>query len=137
VCSVEGSTIIIASCIPILQPLVKFVLDRNAFSSARRSTGYNSRNNHNKPTNASDIALSNDLVRSGKASARAKIGVSHLTEIDSQERILQEAERPTLERGQSNESGGSRRTRIKRVDEVTVSSSPLTGWNDGGVESTR
>jgi len=63
--------------------------------------------------------------------------VSHPTEIDGQEKILQETERPALERGQSNESGGSGKHRMKKADEITVSSSPLTGWNSGDVESTR
>jgi len=116
---VEGSTIIIASCIPILQPLVKVILDKNAFSSARRSSN---RTPYTKPTHGSNMELSNDLVKSGKAYSRAKIGVSCATELDSQEHILQDNKSTGQSAsGQSNHSHTSEQPQITRVDEITVS----------------
>lgn len=129
--SVEGSTIIIASCIPILQPLVKVIFDRNALSNVRNKASYSydsHQQNHARPTHDSDIALSGDLVKNSKARSRAKIGISYPTEIDSQDSILREAEQPGEDLGHSQsppgrQSGIHGHTKIKRVDEVTVSSS--------------
>lgn len=131
-CSVEGSTIIIASCVPLLQPLVKVIFDRNALSNARHGASYSYDSHHKphhaKPTHDSDIALSGDLSKGSKARSRAKIGVSYPTEIDSQDSILREAEQPGVDAGHSQSPPGRRsgfqsHGKIKRVDEVTVSSS--------------
>ena len=73
------------------------------------------------------MELANDLVKSGKAYSRAKIGVSRPTEIDSQERILRN-ESP--ERDTSQKKGLEKLERnITRTDEVTVSYS--NGWKEG------
>jgi hypothetical protein len=97
------------------------IFDSNILSSARRHAGYNtSRTPRHKQADDSGIELSRDLAKSGKAFSRAKIGVSHPTEIDSQERILR--------REESQEGLQSRvkrkedvHAKITRTDEVMVS----------------
>ena len=59
------------------------------------------------------------MIKSGKAYSRAKIGVSHPTEIDSQERILRK-ESQERDLGQPSEQGKTGAS-ITRTDEVTVS----------------
>lgn len=63
------------------------------------------------------MELSGELVKSGKAYSRARIGVSMPTEIDSQEQIL------AKEESQEPDHGYPRvvETNITRTDEVTVS----------------
>jgi len=63
------------------------------------------------------MELSSDLVKSGKAYSRARIGVSHPTEIDSQERILSKEE----SQEQDDRHKKLVQTNITRTDEVTVS----------------
>jgi len=63
------------------------------------------------------MELSGELVKSGKAYSRARIGVSMPTEIDSQERILGKEE--SQERDQGHPKAA--KTNITRTDEVTVS----------------
>ncbi|KAM0689331.1 hypothetical protein Q7P36_011408 [Cladosporium allicinum] len=119
---VEGSTIIIASCIPILQPLVKVIFDKNAFSSARRGASSNNRTPYSKPTHGSKMELSSELVKSGKAYSRAKIGVSCPTELDSQEHILRNDDKSAGHSAvQSNHTRSGEHPHITRVDEITVS----------------
>jgi hypothetical protein len=117
--SVEGSTIIIASCIPILQPLVKVIFDKNAFSSARRGASSSNRTPYSKPTHGSNMELSSDIVKSGKAKSRSKIGIGCPTELDSQEHILQDDKNTEQNAAQSQHS--SEHPQITRVDEITVS----------------
>jgi len=100
--------------------LVKFVFDKDAFSSARRGADSNNRTPYTKPTHGSNMELSSELVKSGKAYSRAKIGVSCPTELDSQERILQD-DKTVQSAGQSNYSRSSEHPQITRMDEVTVS----------------
>lgn len=59
------------------------------------------------------------MIKSGKAYSRAKVGISHPTEIDSQERILRK-ESQERDLSQSSEQGKSGAA-ITRTDEVTVS----------------
>ena len=63
------------------------------------------------------MELSNQLVKSGKAFSRARIGVSMPTEIDSQEQILAKEESQEREHGHPKVV----ETNITRTDEVTVS----------------
>ena len=63
------------------------------------------------------MELSSDLVKSGKAYSRARIVVSHPTEIDSQERILSKEESRELDHGHKK----AVQANITRTDEVTVS----------------
>lgn len=98
-----------------MQPLVKVIFDKDAFSSARRGADSNNRTPYTKPTHGSNMELSSELVKSGKAYSRAKIGVSCPTELDSTEQILQESA------GQSDYSRSSEHPQITRIDEVTVS----------------
>lgn len=73
------------------------------------------------------MELANDLVKSGKAYSRAKIGASHPTELDSQERILRN-ESPERDTTQLKGMGKLEKN-ITRTDEVTVSYS--NGWKEG------
>lgn len=94
------------------------IFDSSILSSARRGAGYSSSNTpRQKPTHDSGMELSSELVKSGKAFSRARIGVSIPTEIDSQEQIL------AKEESQERDHGYPRvvETNITRTDEVTVS----------------
>jgi hypothetical protein len=63
------------------------------------------------------MELSSELVKSGKAFSRARIGVSIPTEIDSQEQILAKEESKERDHGYPMMV----ETNITRTDEVTVS----------------
>ena len=93
------------------------IFDSSILSSARRGAGYSSRTPHRKPTHDSGMELSGELVKSGEAYSRARIGVSLPTEIDSQERILRKEECQERDHGQPKAA----KTNITRTDEVTVS----------------
>ena len=67
------------------------------------------------------MELSSELVKSGKAYSRAKIGVSCPTELDSQEHILQDDKHIGQSVGGSNRSRSNEHRQITRVDEITVS----------------
>ncbi|KAM0715777.1 hypothetical protein Q7P37_008291 [Cladosporium fusiforme] len=124
---VEGSTIIIAACIPILQPLAKVITGKSTFSSSdRKGGGYSDRNTPRKPTHHSDQGLSTELSNYGKSFTRTKIGVTQTSETGSQERILQAEEQPAHKVGRVD-ARRSLQAKIKRTDEVTVSSSPVNG----------
>jgi len=93
------------------------ICDSSLLSSARRGAGYSSNTPHQKSTHDTGVELSSELVRSGKAFSRARIGVSIPTEIDSQEQIL------AKEESQERDQGYPRavETNITRTDVVTVS----------------
>jgi hypothetical protein len=96
------------------------IFDSSILSSARRGAGYSSSNTPGqKPTHDSGMELSNQLVKSGKAFSRARIGVSIPTEIDSQEQILAKEESQEREHGHVHPMLVE--TNITRTDEVTVS----------------
>ena len=78
------------------------------------------------------MELSNDLVKTGKAYSRAKIGVNCPTELDSQEHILQDDKNNEQSATQSNHSGSSKNPQITRVDEITVSFSSSEEAVEGG-----
>ena len=93
------------------------ICDSSILSSARRGAGYSSNTPHQKSTHDTGVELSSELVRSGKAFSRARIGVSIPTEIDSQEQILAKEESQERIHGYP----GVVETNITRTDEVTVS----------------
>jgi hypothetical protein len=95
--------------------LVKVICDSSILSSARRGAGYSSNTPHQKSTHDTGVELSSELVRSGKAFSRARIGVSIPTEI--QEQILAKEESQERIHGYP----GVIETNITRTDEVTVS----------------
>jgi len=112
--------------------LVKVIFDKNAFSSARRGASSSNRTPYAKPSHGSNIELSSELVKSGKAYSRAKIGVSYPTEVDSQELILQDDDKNNEQSaGRSDHSQCSENPHITRVDEVTVSFSSNGGDGKG------
>ncbi|KAK5164212.1 uncharacterized protein LTR77_009906 [Saxophila tyrrhenica] len=122
--SVEGSTIIIASCIPIMQPLLK------AISTHCLSTGgRNYQDGHLYAIHGADtpgVQLSSEMGKPSKWRSRARVSARHTTEVDSQESILRDEQLPV----QAPRHSGKRLSRgwIERTDEVTVTSS----WGDGG-----
>jgi len=67
------------------------------------------------------MELSSELVKSGKAYSKAKISVNCLTELDSQEHILQDDKHIGQGVGGSNCSRSNEHRQITRVDEITVS----------------
>jgi hypothetical protein len=68
------------------------------------------------------MELSSELVKSGKAYSRAKIGVSCPTELDSQEHILRNDDKSAGHSAvQSNHTRSGEHPHITRVDEITVS----------------
>ncbi|KAK2037188.1 integral membrane protein [Colletotrichum somersetense] len=85
---VEGSTIIIASSIPILQPLVEVVMRRNPFSSARRS---NIKNKYYKYDDSRSNGRTGG-IELGQQKPRVKpkdeLGLTTFADDNSQENIL-------------------------------------------------
>ncbi|KXH44964.1 integral membrane protein [Colletotrichum salicis] len=127
---IEGSTIIIASSIPVLHPLLELILKRNPFSSSRasRPTAKSSDNNTGSaPSNYRPSRVyGNYGYELGQRKARAKprddLGFT-IVEGDSQENIISREGRP---RPQTAASIGSQPSQpedrgIVRTDVVTVS----------------
>jgi hypothetical protein len=83
------------------------------------------------------MELSSDLIKSGKAYSRAKIGVSCPTELDSQEHILQDDKSSRQNADQSNHDRSDEHTQITRVDEITVSFSSSNDEAGKGESSKR
>jgi hypothetical protein len=75
------------------------------------------------------MELSSELVKSGRAYSRAKIGISCPTELDSQEHILQDDKHIGQGADGSNRSRSNEHGQITRVDEITVS---ISSSNDEG-----
>ncbi|KAF5679246.1 integral membrane protein PTH11 [Fusarium heterosporum] len=96
---IEASTIIIACCIPVLQPLVDAILGRRAFGSSPgyknyNSSGYQNYGNSGTGKHRSNIELSDN--RQGRSANRGdtadiKYLGSGAAELDSQESILRHA----------------------------------------------
>ncbi|RMY95778.1 hypothetical protein D0864_05278 [Hortaea werneckii] len=106
----EGCAIIIAACIPIMQPLVKMIFR----SSTPSHTPY--RSHYNTP----DVQLSSDLSKLNNGRYRANVSARHPTESGSQESILGEEKRRTA--SPTRVGNVFSHGKIKRVDEVTVTS---------------
>ncbi|KAK6209835.1 integral membrane protein [Colletotrichum tabaci] len=123
---VEGSTIIIASSIPVLQPLLEPILKHSPFSSTKGSKepssyGYRSSNSNSR---GGDIELGQ---RKPKKKPRDELGLT-IIEGDSQENILTPSKQtwtlaPRLMHGGLShpEPAQPADCRIVRTDEVTVS----------------
>ncbi|KAH6884398.1 hypothetical protein B0T10DRAFT_564436 [Thelonectria olida] len=106
----EASTIIIASCIPTLQPFVEFLFGRRALGSSGRS-GYKNYSSRTGAPHRSDIELEHSQQSRSQnktANENAKyMGSSSLgaTDVESQESILQHRDRrPSGEPGDKPES---------------------------------
>jgi hypothetical protein len=136
--SVEGSVIIIASCIPLLQPLVERIRKRSWSSKGRSQSGYPTPNGPNSSRKGyADIELSNDMSRIRKA--RRKFEMESVLETknddnfgaqpipaDSQKRILEEDETALVaDKGGEQIQTGSIPLRphngIHRTDEIRIS----------------
>ncbi|KAI7344128.1 hypothetical protein KC354_g15315 [Hortaea werneckii] len=123
---VEGSTIIIAACIPIMQPLLRLIIHPSVMSTGRQGRRYDIHE-----INTPQYDLSSDLNKSSKARSRAKVGVSYPTEVNSEESILRE------EAGSGPDISDHRipkrfsQSGIRRTDEVEVSSTTHDGTEHG------
>ncbi|KAJ0282723.1 hypothetical protein COL940_005067 [Colletotrichum noveboracense] len=92
---VEGSTITIASTIPVLQPLLELILRRNPFSTAKNTTEetpkfYEDYASQRESRGGSKIELGQ---RKPRPKPRDDLGFT-IMEDDSQENILPECKRP-------------------------------------------
>ncbi|KAI7307454.1 hypothetical protein KC340_g11389 [Hortaea werneckii] len=124
---VEGSTIIIAACIPIMQPLLRMIIHPHVMSTGQQGHRYNIHE-----ANTPQYDLSSDLNKSSKARSRAKIGVSYPTEVNSEESILREEGRgPEVPNHHQQIPKRFSRGRIQRTDEVEVSSTTQDGAEHG------
>lgn len=90
--SIEASTIIIASCIPVLQPLVDAMLGRRAFGS---SPGYNNYKSSGYQSYGNSGTCKIELSDNRKGRSASNVDTTNLkylgsgaAEIDSQESIL-------------------------------------------------
>lgn len=86
--SVEGSTIIIAACIPVLQPLVDRISGRRLFSTSYGNRNYKNYGSSKSGVPQSDVELS---YRSRKRTVKDPNGLTFLdqTQVGSEESILQ------------------------------------------------
>ncbi|KAL0932194.1 uncharacterized protein CTRU02_213147 [Colletotrichum truncatum] len=88
-CRIEGSTIIIASTIPVLQPLLEVILRRSPFSTARSALEETPKSDDNfVPKRESDVGGRIELgQRRPKPKLRDNLGLT-IMEDDSKENIL-------------------------------------------------
>ncbi|KAK7222799.1 hypothetical protein V2G26_010802 [Clonostachys chloroleuca] len=117
---IEGSTIIVASTIPILQPLLEKVLRRNPFSSGKDSAKYNGRYYEDYSDQKSGYELGQ---RKPKSKARDDLGLTVLEEGGSQEEILSGTKPNVVAAGTAKPVVVPEATRhaITRTDVITVS----------------
>lgn len=131
--SVEGSTIIIASSIPVMQPLLELILRRNPFSSAKDSKQtpqyYEDYSSHSKSRSrgGGNIELGQ---RKPKVKPKDDLGLT-IVEGDSQENILTpttdsnqdisaSSEAPNLTSAQSDANQRPADGKIIRTDFVSI-----------------
>jgi hypothetical protein len=119
-CRIEGSSIIIASSIPLLQPLVEVIFGRGVFSSASKGRRY-----------YEDYSSQNGHLASAYAGKKSRTGTKpgpygdvELTARNltaSEEEILGPVEKKTVidSKGQARDNKGSQG--IRRTDSFTVS----------------
>ncbi|KAK7421207.1 hypothetical protein QQX98_002337 [Neonectria punicea] len=112
---IEGSTIIIACSIPILQPLLEMVLRRNPFSSNKGSSKQPQYYEDYSERSKSGIELG---YRKPKSKARDDLGLTIVNDGDSQENILvRDSPNSTVSpRDKGDQVNGT----ILRTDVVTV-----------------
>lgn len=123
---VEGSTIIIAACIPIMQPLLRLIIHPSVMSTGRQGRRYDIHE-----INTPQYDLSSDLNKSSKARSRAKIGVSYPTEVNSEESILREEAGSGPDISDHRIPNRFSQSGIRRTDEVEVSSTTHDGTEHG------
>lgn len=120
--SVEAGTIIIACCIPVLQPLVDLLFGRRTLNGSSGYQNYGSSNNgHLKggielDKSARGHRSGNQSHVSTKHTASSRI---HDSEVDSQESILRDDDVKGHSRGHGSR-GMENDGRIVRTDVVTV-----------------
>lgn len=134
--SIEGNSIIIAACIPTLQPLFDLVFGRRVFGSTGDkgygSYKYGSRSGMKTPQH---VELSSNMgSKAGNSSKHRKMGISDVTiGKDSQESILgSDHGNPVLGHGAVQQHGGGGGNGwIQRTDDVTISFEPKVGERTG------
>ncbi|KDN66169.1 putative integral membrane protein [Colletotrichum sublineola] len=125
---IEGSTIIIASSIPVLHPLVDILLKRNPFASTRERTGRTARSDGDSPSPSSSKprpSLARHTYELGQRKAkpilRDWLGFT-IAEDESQEDMLSPVQNSYTQTVTSSNSGSSQVElgRIIRTDSVTI-----------------
>lgn len=104
-CSIEADVVVIASCIPTLQPLLEFLLGKRKIGSSANSRYFNRLDKGSQPMGSHSIEM-----RSKKSSANKHNSVS-ITNVESEESIL-----PGDEHAQVHNNLGE----IRRTDEMHV-----------------
>jgi len=113
--------IIIGACIPILQPLVKYVWQRPFFTDRSTSDRHNKYTPNESQLPGAAIPLESDTTTTRKARLGRNAVLARAQREASQESILREHEVPALHLPKGSEDD-NRRKQIKRIDEVTISS---------------
>ena len=142
--SVEGSAIIIASCIPILQPLADKILGSRFFGSTNDRRAYKKYGSERSGAMRSDMELSSHKNRTtGAAGGRSAKDPNSLTFLDktkasSEESILNQdaGRKPAAEVAVDPAAlhPADMAGRIVRTDVVTVSHSARRGQSEEDVE---
>lgn len=122
---VEASTIIIACCIPILQPLVDLIFGRRALNG---SSGYKNygKDSSSNPQYRSDIEMHKGPSngRSGNQShastKRTLVSILDRTEVDSQESILGDREENRTRKESGDHAGDGRQQQNRTYSHSTA-----------------
>ncbi|KAI6371870.1 hypothetical protein MCOR25_003898 [Pyricularia grisea] len=105
---IEGSTIIIAASIPVLQPLLEVILKRNPFSSNNRSKRDNPSSGYNNLSGSRGYRFEmSDRSRQQSKKQRDELGFTVVDDANSQEEILSPRDKPTTTTTMSYVAGAS------------------------------
>lgn len=107
-CSIEANVVVIASCIPTLQPLLEIILGKRALGSYSQGKSDQYKNSSNFPST---------FHRSKQSKTHDDLGFTNIDNQESQESIL-----PTDDHGKKSHPLGH----IHRKDDVTVEYEPST-----------
>lgn len=120
-CSIEADVVVIASCIPTLQPLLEFLLGKRKIGSSGNSRYFNRLDKGSQPVGSHSLEM-----HSKKSSAKKHNSVS-ITNVESEESILPPDERA---QAQMHNLGEIRRTDDVRVqyESRDVSATVAGGW---------
>ncbi|CAG9978709.1 unnamed protein product [Clonostachys byssicola] len=118
----EGTTIIVASCIPLLQPLVEFIFGRRALSSSSDPSNFTpNRHTRGKKDLETGTRITNKR-RSLRRDANHDASDTELVEVESQETFLREPDTvETVDHLASASADVDIGNRILRTDVVTIS----------------
>lgn len=116
-CSIEANVVVIASCIPTLQPLLEIILGKRALGSYSQGKSDQYKNSSNFPST---------FHRSKQSKTHDDLGFTNIDNQESQENIL-----PTDDHGKNIHPLGH----IHRKDDVTVEYEPSTAKSGPGYTS--